>query len=334
MHNKLSLFALVLLLICSIFSVQAETGVVQGVGTATIDGVLDSAEWSGAGVVDFALDVRYASQVVPAHLYVMNDGSQLYLALKVDSQTALGWRDVVRFVLDRNGSLAVDQGDDSWTLESALYPPTGVFTSAFYDQYVPCPSCEALDSADGGTNDGAGAVGNDGSSTIFEVAHPLNSADDAHDINLFPNDRIMLVGGEVGLYASPERLRASGQLPKITIGISAAAEPKPISIAIWPLNKRQINLSADQISVAILSSADFDATQIDFSTIGFGKTGLENSLIDLKIRDLNKDRLPDLLVRLSPTQTGLMAGDKIAYLQAKTNAGQPLLGRVSVTIKR
>lgn len=75
------------------------------------------------------------------------------------------------------------------------------------------------------------------------------------------------------------------------------------------------------------------ATHLDFSTMRFGKTGLETSLIDLNIRDLNKDRLPDLLVRVAPIQTGLMAGEKVAYLQAKTNAGQPLLGQVSVTIK-
>ena len=333
MNNKLSIFLLALLSVCFFSSAQAQTPVVTGVGTAVIDGVLNSGEWSGAGVVDFFIDVRYASAVVPTHLYVMNDATTLYLAIKVDGQTALGWRDTARFVLDRNGSSLLDAGDDILRGESAIYPPTGGYFSTFQDLYAPCNSCESLDSADGGSNDGAAVVTNNGNETIFEIAHPLNSADDAHDMSVLVNQTITLLGGEIGLYANPQALKASGALPTVQILISPTVQA--ISIDVRPHTPNNvISLSGEPFPVVILSAAQFDATTIAFPTIRFGHSGTEAAPTELNIRDVNRDGLLDVVVKFRPSQTGLLLTDTIAYLTAQTKTGQSVIGQDVVKIKQ
>jgi hypothetical protein len=56
----------------------------SGVGTATIDGQLAPGEWDSAGKIDFLVNLPLSDGcgTTPATLFVMNDGSNLYLGVK------------------------------------------------------------------------------------------------------------------------------------------------------------------------------------------------------------------------------------------------------------
>jgi hypothetical protein len=73
-------------------------------------------------------------------------------------------------------------------------------TTSFSDQYLTAKcttstqtSCGATDASDGGSNDGAAAFGNSGGLSVYELRHPLNSGDTAHDFALS-------AGSKVGLF--------------------------------------------------------------------------------------------------------------------------------------
>ena len=65
---------------------QASDGLtLRGYGTAVVDGVLSPNEWERAGHFDFQANLAPAEGggTVPATLLVMNDSTNLYLALRV-----------------------------------------------------------------------------------------------------------------------------------------------------------------------------------------------------------------------------------------------------------
>jgi len=150
----------------------------RGFGVPVVDGVLGAGEWDSAGRYDFMANRAPAEGggMVPATLYVMNDGANLYLALRV-SVTNLGYSvfDAVFLAPPPNSF-----GDGNDILRTSL--------SSFDDlhfHFVPPFNYPWLaDQADGGTIDGTGVGRTHGEFSVFEVAHPLDSADDAHDFSL------------------------------------------------------------------------------------------------------------------------------------------------------
>jgi hypothetical protein len=99
----------------------------------------------------------------------------------------------------------------------------------------------------------------------------------------------------------------------------------------------------DKISVAILSTAQFNAPQqVDKNSLTFGATGDETSLIlkgrkhqpDCQVKDVNKDRLPDLVCQFMINKTGFRPGDTIGILKGMTLTGNPFTGQDLVKIKR
>lgn len=158
---------------------QASDGLtLRGYGTAVVDGVLSPNEWERAGHFDFQANLSPAEGggTVPATLLVMNDSTNLYLALRV---------------------AVADLGDstfDSIFMPSDLNPfgpgndilratPT-FFEDYHYQQTGPNSWDWVADVADGGTRDGTAVVRQYGDVGVFEVAHPLDSADSAHDFSL------------------------------------------------------------------------------------------------------------------------------------------------------
>jgi len=82
--------------------------------------------------------------------------------------------------------------------------------------------------------------------------------------------------------------------------------------------KNNINVKSRRVRVAILSTADFDATtEIDQASLTFGRTGAEESLIrcDKKPRRVNKDKLKDLVCSFSIAKANFQAGDTLAILK-------------------
>lgn len=154
----------------------------SGCGTATIDAVINPLEWSGAQTYDMTVRTPHGG-TTPARLYVMNDAFNLYFAFRFERAAAdLGNSLDIEFDNSNNG--VVDNGDDV-----ILVNPDIGFVDDVRTNVPPCSpgagagSCGFRDTDLGGTNDGAGAFHNDGTYSIYEMQHPLNSGD-ANDFAL------------------------------------------------------------------------------------------------------------------------------------------------------
>ncbi len=178
--------------------VVIDTGHVQFTATAcepgfgkpaAIDGVMAPGEWQCARHMDFTANLSGGSGT-PATLYWMNDGDSLYLAVRV-ARDASDKVASLRFDFDNNGDGVVEAGEDAFGVDSK----TGFFDEYLTDKCVnrSQAGCGEADTAAGGTTDGAGAIGYDGTHLVYEVAHPLNSGDTGHDFALVP-------GSTFGMY--------------------------------------------------------------------------------------------------------------------------------------
>lgn len=91
-----------------------------------------------------------------------------------------------------------------------------------------------------------------------------------------------------------------------------------------------------RIPVAILSTATFNApADVDQSSLTFGKTGNEQSLISCgqSGEDVNRDGLRDLVCGFATEQTGLISGDEEAILNGRLVGNRiPIRGMDSVRI--
>lgn len=118
-----------------------------------------------------------------------------------------------------------------------------------------------------------------------------------------------------------------------------------VTIDIKPGNKHNRIMiesrSSASVQVAILSTADFNApAQVDKNSLTFGATGDENSLRrrsligtpDCRVRDVNRDRIKDLVCSFLIGKTGFKLGDSVGILKGQTVDGTLLEGRDSVVI--
>jgi hypothetical protein len=146
----------------------------------------------------------------------MNDRSRLYMALRVARPT-LGSGETVEFHFDNaHHGRGGDLGEDIVRLSRQ---------SGAVDMYFDGQQTIFPDTRDGGSADLEGSVQNDGSVSVFELAHPLNTPDDAHDFSLRP-------GSLVGLGISfddchcPQNLRSGWPAPGPWADIAIVAEPR------------------------------------------------------------------------------------------------------------
>jgi hypothetical protein len=110
----------------------------------------------------------------------------------------------------------------------------------------------------------------------------------------------------------------------VTLDIKPGADPNKVNPD-----------SHGRLPVAILSTADFHAaTEVDRSSLGFGKTGEEYSLVTKRRKgapmcsseDVNADGLADLVCRFDVQRTGISRGDVRAFLGGRTVEGLPIAG--------
>jgi hypothetical protein len=143
-----------------------------------VDGNLAPGEWDAAGRYDFqaARGPLDGGGTVPASFYVMNDATNLYLALRVSVQD-IGWSSLDT-VFHAPGTGGFGEGSDILRTSA----------TAFEDlHFHPISSFEWTrlpDVADGGTSDGRSATQTHLGYVVYEVVHPLNSPDDRHDFSL------------------------------------------------------------------------------------------------------------------------------------------------------
>jgi hypothetical protein len=177
----------VLVLIASLSLPGAAQEVVTGRGTATVDGILAPGEWDGAARVDLQVQVPNANgALVPAVLRLMNDRTNLYLALQVSAADASTASWTILFDEDLDGR--AEPGEDT----------IGVAAAGFADQVLMQALTGAIQATDdvkvGGRADGSGLRRAGRTETVYEVSHPLRSGD--------PADCDLEEGGRIGIRAS------------------------------------------------------------------------------------------------------------------------------------
>jgi hypothetical protein len=101
--------------------------------------------------------------------------------------------------------------------------------------------------------------------------------------------------------------------------------------------KNRICLSPDgNVRVAVLSSPTFNALTVNPSSLTFGRTGNEASLVRCKApADVNHDGRDDLQCIFSISATDLVLGDTSAVLKGTTGTGataQPIIGTDTVNV--
>ncbi len=140
----------------------------------TIDGFVTPGEWSSASTRSFMMT---RGSGFTGNLSVMNDATDLYILIAA-SDDDLDAGDSILVAFDNNNDgVARSAGDDALEVNGG-----GMFLDQFYTGAS--PPAVALDAANGGTSDGEGAAAASGGFNVFEIRHPLNSADDNHDVGL------------------------------------------------------------------------------------------------------------------------------------------------------
>ena len=190
-----------------------------------VDGKLGQNEYLGAATKSFMATLPSGAGLTPVTVYVKHDKNYLYLATVFDRMSPFHAFDRVGFEFDADNDGKTENGDD------------GVMVGASTPQYVQGPTFDLyrfqggvqskFDIADGGTTDPIGAWGATGTKGVFEIRHPLNSADNAHDISIDPSNGPVSVGMRtmvqleeepVGSYVVARTYMANGKYCRLTIG--------------------------------------------------------------------------------------------------------------------
>lgn len=111
----------------------------------------------------------------------------------------------------------------------------------------------------------------------------------------------------------------------LVVGIEISMDIKPGS------DPNSVNpTSGGVIPVAVLSTADFDATTVDPLTVTFGPGEAMAAHADGHIEDVDGDGRQDLVLHFGTRETGIQCGDTEAMLAGKTFAGQAVEGSDAV----
>ena len=95
-----------------------------------------------------------------------------------------------------------------------------------------------------------------------------------------------------------------------------------------PVNPKSKGL----IPVAVLGSTDFDATQVDFSTVLFG-SGEAKPAHDGHVEDADGDGYMDMVFHFKTRETGITCGDTVAFLSGETFGGEGFASSDSIEVK-
>jgi hypothetical protein len=113
-------------------------------------------------------------------------------------------------------------------------------------------------------------------------------------------------------------VRVSSVLTPVTIDIKPGSYPNSV-------NARSKGI----IPAAVLGSIDFDATQVDYSTVRFGLAEA-SSAHDGHVEDVNADGFMDMVFHFKTQETGIICGDTEATLMGETFDGTQFTGTDAV----
>ena len=117
----------------------------------------------------------------------------------------------------------------------------------------------------------------------------------------------------------PVLLMPEPSVEYVAIDIKPGEFPNRITISRDP-NRIEV------IPVAILTTATFDASTVDPTTVRFGKTSTEAAPVRAALADADGDGTLDLVLHFRTQDSGLQCGDTSASLTGKTVSGQAIHG--------
>jgi hypothetical protein len=198
--------------------------------------------------------------------------------------------------------------DGSLTPESSFVPATGIF---FMGHVVTDPTGKFLYGSGLFNNLAAYSVDNNGA------------------LALLPASPFSTPGfNAIGSFAAYPSKSCSTTL---TVGIKLRPQDQGEGNPVVTIGTN----SNGPLDVAILSSASFDApAQVDTSSLTFGHTGSEASLVSCRSNplDVNGDGLNDLICSFTVRAGGFVPGDTQAVLHGKTRSGTPIVGTAPISV--
>ena len=239
-----------------IASAENITLTIRGFGTAVVDGDLAPGEWDQAGFYNFQARRAPAEGggTVPASFYVMNDATNLYLALRVSVQNIGG--SVFDTAFHAPGPSGFGEGSD------ILRTSATTFDDLHYHPISPFEWTWLGDVADGGSRDGTSATQTHLGYVVYEVVHPLNTSDNRHDFSLTIPKRVVFYAGFHHCFNScvPTLIPESGFAELVVV--SGTRVPPQTTITSGPSNGAQVR---EQRVFAFTGADDVaPADQIEF----------------------------------------------------------------------
>jgi hypothetical protein len=126
----------------------------------------------------------------------------------------------------------------------------------------------------------------------------------------------------------PDLATVNHETSTVTVLINDSPAEATVQIDIKPADARnRINLKSNaSIRVAILTRSGFDATEVDPTTVRFGRTGTEAPPVHFTLKDVDRDGNTDVVLQFKTRRTGIACGDTSASLSGRTFGGQMIKG--------
>jgi hypothetical protein len=142
-------------------------------------------------------------------------------------------------------------------------------------------------------------------------------------MSLSPRSSAALLLATVCLASSPPAIAGDEQAKPLRVTIDVKPGDNPTTLE----PKRE-----GMVPIAILSSKDFDAAQVDPTTIRAGATGTEGSIFKSMMEDVDHDKDVDMLLLFPVRQLALTCAAKSITVKGKTEKGQDFEGTEAVTM--
>ena len=162
----------------------------------------------------------------------------------------------------------------------------------------------------------------EGTYTVRAMPRPGVVPNDTYSLEAIVGQAIIRFAENVPISDIPlmgYRIRVSGSDVTPFTPVDIDVKPGDASNSINPRSK-------GVIPVAILTLGTFDALNVDWTTIRFGRSGTEAAPLRHTFEDVNADGKVDMVLHFPTKESGIVCGDVAAHLIGKTFDGNHLEG--------